>query len=160
MPGMNGLAATKEIRKLPPNQSQVPIIAMTANVLPNEIASCYAAGMTAHIGKPFRDRCAASRNRSRVQQADHTRHRVPGRRIGRKKSFLIMVQRKPRARTDHTRASRFQNVAAQITACLHAASDCELFVTTILLYWLALQREERRCLNGRHSGSRYRERER
>ncbi len=53
MPGMNGLAATKEIRKLPPNQSQVPIIAMTANVLPNEIASCYAAGMTAHIGKPF-----------------------------------------------------------------------------------------------------------
>lgn len=53
MPGMNGLAATKEIRKLPPNQAQVPIIAMTANVLPNEIASCYAAGMTAHIGKPF-----------------------------------------------------------------------------------------------------------
>ncbi|WP_052699226.1 ATP-binding protein [Hyphomicrobium sp. 99] len=53
MPGMNGLAATKEIRNLPPNQGQVPIIAMTANVLPNEIASCYAAGMTAHIGKPF-----------------------------------------------------------------------------------------------------------
>ncbi len=53
MPGMNGLAATKEIRTLPPSQGQVPIIAMTANVLPNEIASCYAAGMTAHIGKPF-----------------------------------------------------------------------------------------------------------
>lgn len=52
MPGMNGLAATKEIRKISINHP-VPIIAMTANVLPNEIASCYAAGMTAHIGKPF-----------------------------------------------------------------------------------------------------------
>jgi CheY-like chemotaxis protein len=52
MPGMNGLIATKEIRKLS-GRDAVPIVAMTANVLPKEIASCYAAGMTAHIGKPF-----------------------------------------------------------------------------------------------------------
>jgi CheY-like chemotaxis protein len=52
MPGMNGLAATKEIRAISTHH-RIPIIAMTANVLPSEIASCYAAGMTAHIGKPF-----------------------------------------------------------------------------------------------------------
>ncbi|MBY0558670.1 ATP-binding protein [Hyphomicrobium sp.] len=78
MPGMNGLAATKEIRKLPPNQSQVPIIAMTANVLPNEIASCYAAGMTAHIGKPFEIDVLLHAIEAVCDGAGiSTRHRVP-----------------------------------------------------------------------------------
>jgi CheY-like chemotaxis protein len=33
--------------------AQVPIIAMTANVLPEQIARCLEAGMNDHIGKPI-----------------------------------------------------------------------------------------------------------
>ncbi|MBI1191815.1 MAG: response regulator [Bacteroidetes bacterium] len=53
MPVMNGYEATKAIRALQADQSNVPIVAMTANVLKNEVESCYEAGMNDFIGKPF-----------------------------------------------------------------------------------------------------------
>jgi signal transduction histidine kinase/FixJ family two-component response regulator len=53
MPGMNGLAATKALKNLLGPASSLPVVGMTANVLPDEIAHCRAAGMAAHIGKPF-----------------------------------------------------------------------------------------------------------
>ncbi|MFN7694862.1 MAG: PAS domain S-box protein [Burkholderiales bacterium] len=52
MPVMDGLTATREIR----NQlglTELPIIAMTANALPADRDACLAAGMNAHVGKPF-----------------------------------------------------------------------------------------------------------
>ena len=53
MPEIDGVEATKRIRALGlPENKQVPIIAMTANVLMNEVESYLAAGMTDHIGKP------------------------------------------------------------------------------------------------------------
>jgi CheY-like chemotaxis protein len=33
--------------------ARVPIVAMTANVLPEQIANCLAAGMDDHLGKPI-----------------------------------------------------------------------------------------------------------
>ncbi|WP_019905492.1 PAS domain S-box protein [Methylobacterium sp. 77] len=54
MPGMDGLAATRLIRALPAPACTVPIVAMTANVLPQQIASLTAAGMDDHVGKPFK----------------------------------------------------------------------------------------------------------
>ncbi len=54
MPVMDGLSATRAIRRLPGPACRVPIIAMTANVLPPQIAQCREAGMDDHIGKPFR----------------------------------------------------------------------------------------------------------
>ncbi|KQP41864.1 PAS domain S-box protein [Methylobacterium sp. Leaf106] len=54
MPGMDGLAATRLIRALPAPACAVPIIAMTANVLPEKVASLTAAGMDDHVGKPFK----------------------------------------------------------------------------------------------------------
>ncbi|MGU3538952.1 ATP-binding protein [Methylobacterium sp. A54F] len=54
MPRMDGLAATRLIRALPAPASQVPIVAMTANVLPSQVADLRAAGMDDHVGKPFR----------------------------------------------------------------------------------------------------------
>jgi CheY-like chemotaxis protein len=54
MPNMDGLAATRHIRcSARPGAPRVPIIAMTANVLPEQIQRCLEAGMDAHIGKPF-----------------------------------------------------------------------------------------------------------
>ena len=58
MPEMDGLEASRRIRKfeeelrLSERLQGVPIIAMTANVLPEEIEKCLDAGMTDHIGKP------------------------------------------------------------------------------------------------------------
>ncbi len=54
MPGMDGITATQHIRALEHAARSVPIIAMTANVLPAQIAAFRAAGMDAHIGKPFK----------------------------------------------------------------------------------------------------------
>ncbi len=54
MPGMDGLAAARAIRALPGPESAVPIIALSADVLPNQIARCRQAGMNDHVGKPIR----------------------------------------------------------------------------------------------------------
>jgi signal transduction histidine kinase/CheY-like chemotaxis protein len=52
MPIMDGYEATKEIRN-DPNLDKLPIIAMTANALPEDIQKCYAQGMDACIVKPI-----------------------------------------------------------------------------------------------------------
>ncbi|MET0283778.1 MAG: PAS domain-containing protein [Polyangiales bacterium] len=51
MPRMDGLDATRAIRKL--HGDALPIIAMTANAFAEERAACIAAGMNDHIPKPF-----------------------------------------------------------------------------------------------------------
>lgn len=53
MPGMDGMTATRMIRRLKGACRHVPVIAMTANVLPSEIRQFREAGMDDHIGKPF-----------------------------------------------------------------------------------------------------------
>ena len=54
MPVMDGLTATRRIRALAtPAAATTPIVAMTANVLPDQIARCAAAGMDDHLGKPM-----------------------------------------------------------------------------------------------------------
>jgi len=54
MPIMDGLTATQRIRALAdPASARTPIIAMTANVLPEQIARCREAGMDDHLGKPI-----------------------------------------------------------------------------------------------------------
>lgn len=53
MPIMNGFEATKAIRNLDNEKAHTPIIAMTANVLKEEVDLCYEAGMNDFIGKPF-----------------------------------------------------------------------------------------------------------
>lgn len=51
MPVMDGLEATKNIRKLE-NWRKVPIIAMTAHAFEEDIENCRLAGMNDHISKP------------------------------------------------------------------------------------------------------------
>lgn len=52
MPVMDGVTATREIRKNP-NFSKLPIIALTANVMVSEQNEFLDAGITDHIGKPI-----------------------------------------------------------------------------------------------------------
>ena len=54
MPGMDGLAATRAIRALPTPIAAIPIVALSADVLPEQIARCRAAGMDDHVAKPIR----------------------------------------------------------------------------------------------------------
>ena len=52
MPVMDGFTATRKIRD-ELGQTDLPIIAMTANVLASDREACLAAGMNEHVGKPF-----------------------------------------------------------------------------------------------------------
>ena len=54
MPEMDGLEATKAIRSLSGPVARIPIVALTANAFAADIEQCRAAGMNAHVGKPFR----------------------------------------------------------------------------------------------------------
>ncbi|WP_246693766.1 PAS domain S-box protein [Methylobacterium sp. WL18] len=54
MVGMDGLSATRQIRALSGALSEIPIVALTANVLPHQVAEFRATGMDDHVGKPFR----------------------------------------------------------------------------------------------------------
>ena len=54
MPVMDGLTAAARIRAMPdPAISRLPIVAMTANVLPEQVQRCLDAGMNGHVGKPI-----------------------------------------------------------------------------------------------------------
>ena len=54
MPEMDGYEATKRIRSSGlPDADQIPIIAMSANVLREDVERCLAAGMNGHLGKPI-----------------------------------------------------------------------------------------------------------
>ncbi len=54
MPGMDGMTATRRIRELGCAAARIPIVALTANVLPQQVSEFRAAGMDDHVGKPFR----------------------------------------------------------------------------------------------------------
>lgn len=53
MPVLNGLEATREIRRLPDEWARsIPIIAMTADAFSENVTECLEAGMNGHIAKP------------------------------------------------------------------------------------------------------------
>ena len=52
LPGANGIETTRAIRSQGLLSSEVPIIAMTANVLAGDRIACLDAGMNDHLGKP------------------------------------------------------------------------------------------------------------
>jgi CheY-like chemotaxis protein/HPt (histidine-containing phosphotransfer) domain-containing protein len=53
MSGMDGFAAIRLIRRLPGPARKVPVIAMTANVMSQQVRAFTKAGMDDHLGKPF-----------------------------------------------------------------------------------------------------------
>ena len=53
MPLMDGYEATAEIRKLPREDAGLPILAMTADTMEEDVERSFACGMDAHISKPL-----------------------------------------------------------------------------------------------------------
>jgi signal transduction histidine kinase/FixJ family two-component response regulator len=54
MPVMDGVTATRLIRQMDRPAARIPIIAMSANVLPDQVRRYKESGMNDHIGKPFK----------------------------------------------------------------------------------------------------------
>lgn len=52
MPGMDGFAATRAIRA-DPRWAHVPVLALTASVVPDDLLACRHAGMDDHMENPF-----------------------------------------------------------------------------------------------------------
>jgi len=53
MPRMDGIAATQAIRALDGAFARTPILAVTADAMPEDAARCLAAGMDGHVAKPL-----------------------------------------------------------------------------------------------------------
>ena len=54
MPVLDGLGATRQIRKLEADSDvAIPIVALTANAMPEDREACLKAGMNAYLAKPF-----------------------------------------------------------------------------------------------------------
>ncbi|MDR3506975.1 MAG: ATP-binding protein [Caulobacteraceae bacterium] len=56
MPVMGGVEATRVIRAMGGDLAHIPIIALSANVLPEQVADYHQAGMSAHLAKPINPR--------------------------------------------------------------------------------------------------------
>ncbi|MGV3578281.1 PAS domain-containing protein [Brevundimonas sp.] len=53
MPVLDGMDASRAIRRLEGPRAATPILALTANVQPDQIEACRSAGMDGHVGKPI-----------------------------------------------------------------------------------------------------------
>ncbi|MFA5530314.1 MAG: ATP-binding protein [Thiohalomonadaceae bacterium] len=85
MPEVDGLEATRRIRRLDePRKATVPIIACTANAMPEEHTAFRAAGMDGYITKPFKPEeleAILERLAAKTKTVTPSEDREPGRRL-------------------------------------------------------------------------------
>ncbi len=63
MPVMDGITATEKLRNMY-TSSELPIVALTANIMPEDIEKYHAVGMNSHLGKPIKQEQLLSALRS------------------------------------------------------------------------------------------------
>ena len=73
MPTMDGLTATRMIRSLPSPKGSIPVVAMTANVLPSHREAAAAAGMDGFVEKPITPERLVSTIRAAIQRESDLR---------------------------------------------------------------------------------------
>ena len=76
MPGMDGLQATRRIRALPGPASRVPVFALTADVIEEQVRACFDAGMNGHIAKPVDAPSCYARSPARLPKVRMLRRRL------------------------------------------------------------------------------------
>jgi CheY-like chemotaxis protein len=77
MPEMDGLAATRLIRKLPTDIRHIPIIALTANANAGFREACLAAGANDYLSKPYSESALAALLMQWLPQSGAAAARVP-----------------------------------------------------------------------------------
>ena len=71
MPEMDGLQATREIRRWEAGSSRIPIIALTAHAMADDEHRCLEAGMDGYLAKPI-DAAALRKALSRIGECVST----------------------------------------------------------------------------------------
>lgn len=91
-PGENGVAAIQAIRALADGNRDVPIIGMTADILPGELAACRFAGMSGQLERPFsRTELAATIIRFAVREVDGDSSMSRASQVDRKETLAEML---------------------------------------------------------------------
>ncbi|MCD4730026.1 MAG: tetratricopeptide repeat protein, partial [Bacteroidales bacterium] len=72
MPEMDGYTATKAIRNLDSHKNSIPIIAMTASTMKEDIEKCSESGMDAFISKPFETVDLLKKMEQLIEKNQHT----------------------------------------------------------------------------------------
>ena len=74
MPKLNGVQVAEAITTSNGPNCETPIIALTANVFPDDIEKYRAAGMGSHIGKPYTPQALLKGFRKALSDGDKTRN--------------------------------------------------------------------------------------
>jgi CheY-like chemotaxis protein len=120
MPLMDGIAATHAIRALGA-AGAIPIVAMTANHGPEQLAACRAAGMDAYISKPIDRAYLLATIDKWLRSGDHRSPTLP---TGGRSTFDERVLDDVRVRFGAYRTRCFvQEIRQQVEASLQQLSD-------------------------------------
>jgi two-component system, sensor histidine kinase and response regulator len=88
MPEMDGITATRLLRSMPHLQ-HLPIIAMTAHAMAEEVQRCFEVGMNDHVGKPIEPRTLFATLARWTHAQQHAAVRAPKRAVSKEREPIF-----------------------------------------------------------------------